>query len=164
MKRRVFYSFHYQADCWRTAQVRNIGAIEGSPVASHNDWEQIKRGGDSAIKRWINDQLNGCSCTVVLIGAETADRPWVRYEIERSWNEGKGVLGVYIHSLLDQNRRPSQQGRNPFDAFTMNGSDRRLSSLVTAHNPVGYSSQDVYSVIANSLAGWVEDAIKARNG
>ncbi len=34
MARRVFYSFHYVPDCWRTSQVRNIGAIEGNKPAS----------------------------------------------------------------------------------------------------------------------------------
>ena len=34
MKRRVFYSFHYQADSWRASMVRNIGSIEGNKPES----------------------------------------------------------------------------------------------------------------------------------
>ena len=50
MARRVFYSFHYEADSWRTSQVRNIGTIEGNRPVSDNAWEQVKRGGYKAIQ------------------------------------------------------------------------------------------------------------------
>ena len=88
MTRRVFFSFHYQRDAWRASQVRNIGVIEGNASATDNKWEEVKRGGDAAIRRWIDEQLTGRSCTIVLVGAETADRQWVKYEIEKSWNDG----------------------------------------------------------------------------
>ena len=89
MVRRVFYSFHYDNDCWRTQQVRNIGLIEGNKAVSPNEWEEVKKGGDSAIERWIRDQLSGRVCTVVLVGAETAYRRWVLREIIQSWNYKK---------------------------------------------------------------------------
>ena len=47
MARKVFFSFHYQPDCVRASQVRNIGVIEGNPTATDNDWETITRGGDA---------------------------------------------------------------------------------------------------------------------
>lgn len=89
MVRRAFFSFHYQRDAWRASQVRNIGVVEGNPSASDNKWEEVKRGGDVAIRRWIDEQLTWLSCTIVLMGAETASRQWVKYEIEKSWNDGK---------------------------------------------------------------------------
>ena len=81
MKRRVFYSFHYKPDNWRASKVRNIGAIEGNQPATDNDWETVKRGGDRAIERWIAGQMRGRSCTVVLVGANTANRKWINREI-----------------------------------------------------------------------------------
>lgn len=51
MARRVFYSFHYKPDNWGTAQVRNIGSIDGNRPTTDNDWETIKQSGDSAIKQ-----------------------------------------------------------------------------------------------------------------
>src|SRR5690242_18195928 len=107
MARKVFYSFHYVADAWRTSQVRNIGVVEGNQPASDNSWEQIKKGGEQAIKRWIDGQLYGRTCTVVLIGSNTAGRKWINYEIETSWNEGKGLVGIYIHKLKDVFQRQS---------------------------------------------------------
>jgi len=55
-RRRTFFSFHYKPDNWRAAQVRNMGVVEGNAPVSDNDWETIQRGGDAAIKRWINGQ------------------------------------------------------------------------------------------------------------
>lgn len=53
MARKVFYSFHYQKDGWRASKVRNIGIVEGNAPASDNKWEEVKRSGDAAIRRWI---------------------------------------------------------------------------------------------------------------
>ena len=61
MARRVFYSFHYIPDCSRAAQVRNMGVLDGNQPASDNDWEAVKKGGDAAIKKWIDGQLDGKS-------------------------------------------------------------------------------------------------------
>jgi hypothetical protein len=76
-------SFQHKPDNWRACQVRNAGVVEGNPPVSDNAWETITRGGDTAIQRWINDQLNGKSCAVVLIGSATASRKWIKYEIEK---------------------------------------------------------------------------------
>jgi hypothetical protein len=78
MVRKAFFSFHYDDDCWRTQRIRNIGFIDASKPASANDWENVKKDGDDAVEKWITSQLEGRSCTVVLVGAETANRKWVR--------------------------------------------------------------------------------------
>ncbi|MDZ5088958.1 TIR domain-containing protein, partial [Mycolicibacterium parafortuitum] len=51
--------------------------------------------------------------TAVLIGAETSNRRWVNYEIRESLARGNGLLGIYIHNILDFNRRPDRMGVNP---------------------------------------------------
>lgn len=163
MARRAFYSFHFDADNWRASQVRNIGVIEGNSPASDNDWETVKRGGEAAIQRWIDNQLSGRGCTIVLIGSATAGRKWINYEIEKSWNDGKGVLGIYIHRLKDRNGQQSSKGANPFDGFTMQRDNAKLSSIVKAYDPPYWDSSDVYNYIANNLAAWVEDAIALRS-
>lgn len=161
MVRKVFYSFYYKEDNWRASQVRNIGVIEGNQPVSDNDWEQVKKGGDEAIKEWINSQLNGRSCTIVLIGTNTAGRKWINYEIEKSWNERKGLLGIYIHNLKDKDGYQSKKGRNPFDDFTLNG--KALSQIVNAYDPPFFDSKRVYEYIQNNIAKWVEEAISIRS-
>ncbi|WP_022799585.1 TIR domain-containing protein [Thermus islandicus] len=159
-KRQVFFSFHYKADAWRAAQVRNMGVVEGNKPVSDNDWEQIKRGGDEAIKRWIDEQMGYRSCVVVLIGNQTAGRKWINYEIKKGWEYGKGVVGVYIHNLKDQDGKQALKGKNPFDDFTFNS--RPFSEVVRAYDPPFTDSREVYDYIKEHLAEWVEEAIEIR--
>ncbi|MCA9348449.1 TIR domain-containing protein [Candidatus Saccharibacteria bacterium] len=116
MARKIFFSFHYGRDAWRVGQVRNsnvIGKFEKTPFYDKADWEAIKLQGDDAVKNWINNQLKGTSVTVVLIGKETASRRWVKYEIQRSIEDGKGLIGVHISGIKDQNRDTDNLGPNP---------------------------------------------------
>lgn len=159
-RRRVFYSFHYEQDSWRASQVREMGVLEGNPPALDNDWERIKRGGDTAIRRWINDQLKGKTCTVVLIGSKTAGRKWIKYEIERSWKLNKGLVGIYIHNLKDQNSKKSRKGRNPFK--DCKGDNEYLSNIVKVYDPRYSTSSNVYNHIEDNIADWIEEAIKIR--
>ena len=162
MARRVFYSFHYVPDNWRASQVRNIGTVEGNKPASDNDWETVKNGGEKAIQKWIDDQLNGRGCTVVLIGSEMAKRKWIDYEIKKSWNDGKGVLGIHVHNLKNADGKQSTKGANPFSHFTMDRDGKSLSSIVKTYDPPYTDSKDVYSHIADNIEKWIEDAIKIR--
>lgn len=162
MPRRAFYSFHYKPDNWRAAQVRNIGTIEGNRPASDNDWEAVTRGGDDAIKRWIADQMNGRSCTVVLVGTNTANRKWINYEIVKSWDEGMGVVGIHIHGLKDSNQQTSPMGANPFDYIGYGNTGRKLSSIAKCYNPAGTTSQERYDWISQHLENAVEEAIRIR--
>lgn len=162
MPRRVFYSFHYHADHVRAAQVRNMGVVEGNRPASDNDWESIKKGGDPAIKRWIDDQLLGKSCTVVLIGAQTAGRRWINYEIEASWKNNKGLLGIYIHHLKDFNSEQTHKGMNPFADFTLGDQRTPLSSIVKTYDPPYIDSKLVYAYIKDNFSDWLDEAIAIR--
>lgn len=164
MKRQVFYSFHYKQDSRRVAQIRNIGAIEGNPPVSDNDWEKVKKGGDDAIRQWIDSNLQHRSCLIVLVGEHTSERPWVDYEIRRAWIRGMGVFGIYIHRIKDPLlcrlgfSGYSNMGDCPFDKiFFENGN--RLSSEVSCYNP---NPNDAYNDIAEHIEEWVEKAIKAR--
>lgn len=164
MARKTFFSFHYKPDCVRASQVRNMGVIEGNPSASDNDWETITKGGDEKIKKWINDQLSGRTCSIVLIGTNTADRKWINYEIEKSWNDNKGVLGIHIHGLKDFSGDQSSKGANPFSNFNVStgGIKKPLSSIVQTYDPPYWDSKDVYKYIRENLEDWIEKAIQIR--
>lgn len=159
MKRRIFYSFHFKNDVLRVHQIRNIGAIEDNKPVSENDWEEVKEQGDDAVKEWIDENMQGRSCVVVLIGEKTAKRKWVRYEIRKAWNEGKALLGIYIHNIKCPNNGTCSKGENPFDQFTLevDGEDRPLSSFVKCRNP---KSGSAYKDIRDNLEDWIEEAIK----
>lgn len=105
MARRVFFSFHYQNDIFRVNVIRNGGVVVGKAAAGFHDaslWEKTKRRGSEAIKRLIDNGLEGTSVTCVLIGQETAKRKYVAYEIEQSVKRGNGLLGIHINGIRDQ--------------------------------------------------------------
>ena len=160
-RRRVFYSFHFHADAWRAGQVRNMNLTEHDAPLSDNGWEQVRRGGDTAIRTWIDRQMHGKSCLIVLIGEDTSTRPWVKYEIKKAWTDRpKGVLWIYIHNLRNREGFRGRIGVNPFSDLYLG--QRRLSEIIPAYNPQGHDSKDVYATIRNGIVAWVENALRIR--
>lgn len=162
MARRVFFSFHYENDINRSMTVRNSWVTQGKEAAGFIDkaaFEQIKRQGDNAVHRWIDKQLDGTSVTVVLIGSDTLNRPFVQYEICKSLQRGNAVIGVHINGIRDMR--------------TLNGSIKG-----NVHTIVGYYKNNtpayfdkvcdgIYDYTAQNgyvnLGTWIESAAKAHN-
>jgi hypothetical protein len=160
-KRQVFFSFHFANDVWRASQVRNMGVIEGNSPVSDNEWEEVKKNGDAGIEKWIDEQLQYRSCAIVLIGNQTATRPWVRHEIKRAWALNKGVVGIYIHNLKNQGGLQTSKGGNPFATFTF-GQGKTFDQVVKAYDPPHTTSTDTYAYIKENIDSWAEEAIKIR--
>ncbi|MDP1715702.1 MAG: TIR domain-containing protein [Anaerolineales bacterium] len=123
MTRRVFFSFHYQRDVWRVNQIRNLPEIIGTSAAGFQDaslWEKAKKESDAAIKRMIDNALDGTSVTVVCVGNQTANREYVDYEITKSLERGNGLVAVQIHHLKAQNGQVDSPGVIPWK-ITHNG-------------------------------------------
>lgn len=119
MARRTFFSFHYERDVWRASVVRNSAKLKPDITAEFIDaslWEEAKKKGDEAIMRLIGSALDGTTVTCVLIGAQTATRRWIRYEIDKSVGRGNGLFGVYIHNIKDSSQRTDPKGDNPLPA------------------------------------------------
>lgn len=150
----VFYSFHYDNDVFRVQQIRNMGVVEGNAPVSPNDWVQVKRQGDAAVERWIDESMKYKRCVVVLVGSDTANRRWVTHEIKRAWELKKGLVGIYIHNLRCARTGTCTKGSNPFRKWTVNG--QTMDSLITCHDP---SAWDAYGDISRNMADWVARAI-----
>ena len=159
MARRVFFSFHYKPDNWRASQVREIGTVEGNSPVSDNDWETVTKGGDAAIKKWIDEQMQGKSCLVVLVGANTAGRKWIKYEIKKAAEAGKGLVGIHVNKLKDADCNTAAKGANPFSDLTVDGEP--LTKVAKCHTPSGTTSTATYKDISDNIETWIEDAIKA---
>ena len=143
--------------------VRNIGSIEGNSPATDNGWEAVKRGGDAALRKWISDQMKYRTCTVALVGTDTASRKWINHEIVKSWNDGMGVVGINVHGLEDSSGNVSSKGRNPFEFISYDDSGKKLSSIVKCYSPDGRNSKERNAWIVKHLANAVEEAITIRN-
>lgn len=101
MTRRVFFSFKYE-DVSRAMVVRNSWVTQGKESAGFidaADFEKVEKQGDTAIKNWIDKQLEDTSVTIVLVGEKTCSSRWVKYEIEKSIERGNGLLGIDISKI-----------------------------------------------------------------
>jgi hypothetical protein len=157
MTRHVLYSLHYDADRARVGSILASSALIANTEAKPDEWAKLTRSGAFAVKRWIDNQLRGRSCTVVLIGAQTATRPWVHHEIKRSHELGLGLLGIYVHHLKDAQGRQSAKGANPFEHPASGLGE--LSSLVLTFDPPETDSKLAYRHIADNMARWAEQAV-----
>lgn len=159
MARSIFASFYYDGDAARVQQVLKMGAIEGDSLVTAQAWETVKYQSEAAIKKWIHEQMLRKSAVVVLVGAETASRKWVDYEIRKAWDDKRPLVGIRIHGLRNLDRRTSSAGVNPFAKVRLvDGST--LDSHINLHNPPGADSKAVYASIANNVDTWVANARK----
>lgn len=113
MPKSVFYSFHYEEDVHRVQLVRQLGVLKGQPLLNAQSWEAVRARGDQAIKKWIDQEMAYKKAVIVLVGRQTAYRPWVQYEIEKAWKEKRPLLGIRIHGLSSMGQADSA-GPNPF--------------------------------------------------
>ncbi|WP_210189450.1 TIR domain-containing protein [Agrobacterium rosae] len=151
-------SFHYKPDSWRVSQIKQIGSIEEQPILDSNEWEEIKKKGDSAIETWIANNMKGKECLVVLVSEKTSGRRWVKYEIKKAWKDGLGVLAIYIHNMKNADQKQTTKGSDPFAGLTVDG----VAVTGKVYDPPYTSSKDVYDHIASNIETWVSDAVKAR--
>lgn len=121
MARYTFFSFSYE-------DVRNfkVNVVRNSWLLNHNSdtfvdgsiWEKEKSKGVTTIKNIIEDGLKRTSVTAVLIGDETADRRWVKYEIIKSFERGNGILAIHINRIRGKEQFISARGLNPLDRIS----------------------------------------------
>lgn len=158
MARRVFFSFHYRNDVWRANQVRYSWVTQGREAAGFidaADFEKIKQQGESAVRKWIDNQLSGTSVTVVLIGTETSSRPYVQYELQKSYQKGNRIIGVHIHKCKDKSERTCSKGETTFGELgkDYNGNPVYFFQIAKVYD---YVDHDGY----NNLGKWIENDTK----
>lgn len=153
--RKVFFSFHYERDVRRIQQVRQSWVVRergtAPPFYDKAEFEDAKRRA-GGIKAWIDAQLHGCSVTVVLFGAETYDREWVRYEIKRSYESRMGILAIDIHNIRDPLTGVDRPGRNPLEYWSIEN-----KSFATMYRTYDWVRDDGY----NNIGSWIENAARA---
>ena len=118
MAKRVFFSFHYQdvidfranvvRQHWLTKPDRESAGFFDASI-----WESAKRTGSVAVKRLINSGLDGTSTTCVLIGSGTYARPWVRYEILKSFRKGNVLLAVHVNTIKGRDQKTKSLTQKP---------------------------------------------------
>ena len=103
--RRVYFSLDYERDLHRVKQIYDLPNIVSRSAGGFQSpavWRQAKAEGDASVRGLINDALIRTSVTVVCIGLQTSSGNYLDHEIERSLNQGNGLLGITISRISDQ--------------------------------------------------------------
>ncbi len=154
MARKTFFSFKYK-DVSRAMVVRNSWVAQGKESAGFvdaADFEEVKRKGKQAIQNWIDSQLEGTSVTVVLVGENTSDSEYVKYEIKKSIEIKNGLVAIFIHNIEDFNDNTSIKGKNPFvEHFGFTPSENPAYPYCFYYDWV---NDDGY----NNMGNWIEKA------
>lgn len=157
MARRTFFSFHYQPDCQRAWNVRNSWVAqpdrESAGFFDNSVFESKQRTSDDALKRFLSDGLVGTSVTVALFATETAWRRWVRFELLKSFVEGKGILSVAIHTIKNL-EQPPQAAAPGYDPLTVLGFEVKGGTVYLKEKSVDGTwkwATDVGNVAANQV-------------
>lgn len=139
MAKRVFFSFHYRdvidfranvvRQHWLTKPNRQAAGFFDASI-----WESAKKRGTIVVKRLINSGLDGTSVTCVLIGSQTYNRQWVRYEILKSFKKGNSILAVHINPIKGKDGKTKTKGPNPLSYVGVTFSDSGLTA--TLHESV----------------------------
>ena len=73
-------------------QLRNSSIDESKPNNANSE---------EYIKSILRDRIKWAGTVLVLIGKETASRPWVNWEIEYANSQGKRIVGVYVRGAQE---------------------------------------------------------------
>ncbi len=122
MERKVFFCFDYERDLWRVKKIiMKLPHITSCAAAGFMDgelWEETGMKGDEVVRKLIDDGLENTSVTVLCIGARTASRKFIDYEIEQSIRRGNGIVGIQIHHLKDTLGSVDSAGNIPYKIKT----------------------------------------------
>ncbi|MFM1990340.1 MAG: hypothetical protein RJA99_3297 [Pseudomonadota bacterium] len=145
MARKTFFSFHYKPDVQRAQVVRRSQSFKDHGEAGFYDasaFERTKNGDPAALKRFLRKEIQGTSVICVLIGAETASRRWVRFEILQALLDARGLVGVRIHTIANFDGQMAAAGNNPFDLLGVYRKDDavQLIERKTVSDPWTYTS------------------------
>jgi hypothetical protein len=135
MAKKVFFSFHYQdVKEFRANVVRRHWQMkpdrESAGFFDSSLWEEARQTGALAIKRLVNSGLNGTTVTCVLIGTQTYSRPWVRYELLKSFKRGNQLLAVHINSIKGIDQKTKALGKNPLEYVGVTFSESGITATL----------------------------------
>ncbi len=101
-RRHVFIS-HHHADDQAVTNMTNMLSRNGYEIRNSSirakpaNQERLNKGlvSDNTIERLLRMKISWASTVIVVIGKNTAQRPWVDWEITQAKRQGKRIVGVY---------------------------------------------------------------------
>ncbi|MBF0472940.1 MAG: TIR domain-containing protein [Nitrospirae bacterium] len=114
------------------------------------------------IEFWINRQLQGTTVTVVLVGKDTYESKWVRYEIKQSLDKGNGLFFIDISQIKDEQGKTTKScGKILFffrliNIFIQCNRTKKYGEIPDGYSFYDWVEEDGY----NNMGDWIEKAAK----
>lgn len=97
MKRRIFISYDHDDTEKVNGFIGLREIMDGFEFFNHKLDHRINSRDADYVCRVIREEyITPASVTVVLIGNRTAQSDWVRWEVDESRKQGKGILGIRL--------------------------------------------------------------------
>jgi hypothetical protein len=149
-KRKAYFAFRFE-DVMRVNNVR-MGWCRNHPDGPFNRsfhdssiWEKREALEPVALKNLMREAVEHTSAICVLVGTNTWQGRWVKYEIARAIVDERGLLAVHINGLKHHQRQaPDLRGYNP------------LHLMGIYHSPDGRYYIYEYNNVTISLLGLLD--------
>ena len=154
----VFIS-HYSGDVERMRVLLDRLNSSGC-LARNSSAEEDKDGGlvrhghqvsDKVIARYLRMRIRWCKTVIVIIGEHTHERPWVNYEIQEAYKQGKQIVGIYDWGCKDDVELPEAFNRYGNSLIGWNSLDKLSDMLdhgVSIHEkPNGSQAGPIQNII-----------------
>ena len=145
-------------DSFRATKIKKMKNFEQSVVFAEEDWPTVANHSETEIQEWVDQQVEDSDCLVVLIGEETAKKQWMNYSIKRAYELNKGIVGIFVHRLLDEEGDPSERGDDPFHYLDLNGI--KFSRFIQRFESKHVTERYVYHDIRRNLPQLIERALE----
>lgn len=152
--RRIFPSFQWE-DAWLVNQIVNrpvvmgvheMGFVNGVPP------EEV-HASDEAIRRWIRNSMNGCSCLVLFVGEETYKSRWVKFELEEARRLNMGRIAVWLTGMQDRFGRLCGNGPDPYAENGLYSRSPGQGYIIKRYSWLGDNG-------AQNLGRWIDEAVQ----
>lgn len=154
--RYIFPSYDWD-DAWLVNQImnlpevigaKNIGFLKGVPN------EEIKQS-DDKIKKWIDENMNKCSCLILFCGENTYKSRWVKYEIELAREKNKGRFIIQLEGMTKRDNTICKRGIDPYEYYGFYSCGGIKAYEIKSYNWINNNG-------INNISSWIEDAINRR--
>lgn len=152
--RKVFPSYDWD-DVWYVNQIMNLPNIVGKEnirFVKNVPNEEVKQS-DSAVKKWIDENMENCSCLILFVGEKTYQSKWVEYEIRTAINRGMAYFIVYLTGMKDSVGNLVPDGlQDPYKYHNL---------YAPSGTPGAYAVKKYYWIDndgLNNIHSWIEDA------
>lgn len=150
--RNVFPSYDWDDVCYvnQIINMPNIVGRENIGFAKAVPNEEVKQS-DAAVQRWIEQNMEGCSCLILFIGEKTYLSKWVLYEINLARERRMGRFCIELAGMKFA-EKVAQLGPDPYEYHGLYDHTPGLKGyLIRKYRWVDYKGPE-------KIKDWIEDA------